>query len=492
MTHAASGSTGWNEFRGPGGSGVAPGGKPPITIDRAKAAWSVEIPSGHSSPVMSKDLVFVTAQEGDRLVTLALNKQTGAEVWRKLAPGTATERVHQAGSRAASTPCVDDQHVYVYFGSFGLLCYDHAGNEVWRKPIDTPKTLYGMSCSPILHGDMLILVLDNDLNMPDSKLSRSKILALNKKSGEVIWETRRPFHRSGWSTPTVWKHEQGVELVVLGNGRARGYDINTGHEKWHVNGFSRETVARPIVGDGLVYVAASMLGGVPDEKGEPEPYWKAILHFDTNKDNKLARSEMIGHFTFPFRPELPPGHPGFGMPLPKDPAKRKQRLDGMFRGIDRNKDGFWTKEEFLRTISFNRGKPNLIAIKPGGQGDATESHVAWALHRNLPEVPSPVLYQDRIYMIRNGGVLAAVNAKDGRVIYRSRVDNAAGPYSASPVAANGHLYLASERGVVSVIQAGDEFKLVHQLELEAQIVASPAIEGSTLYIRTESHLHAFR
>ena len=84
------------------------------------------------------------------------------------------------------------------------------------------------------------------------------------------------------------------------------------------------------------------------------------------------------------------------------------------RWVDKDKDGFWTKEEFLNHLSFNRGKPNLMAIKPGGSGDVTESHVTWALHRGIPEIPSPVLHKDRIYMVRNGGVLTAVDARSGK------------------------------------------------------------------------------
>ena len=194
---------------------------------------------------------------------------------------------------------------------------------------------------------MLILVLDNDANLPNSRLSQSKIIALDKATGASVWETPRPFHRSGWSTPTIWTHEGGQELVVLGSGRLRGYDAATGVEKWFVNGFSRETVSRPIADRNRVFASASMIGGVADEQPDPEPFWAAVMHFDANEDNKLARNEMTGQFTFPFRPDLPVGHPGFGMPLPKEELKRQKWLDGMFARTDKDKDGFWTKEEFL-------------------------------------------------------------------------------------------------------------------------------------------------
>jgi outer membrane protein assembly factor BamB len=303
-------SSAWSQFRGPNGSGVATDCQPPVAIDAQKATWKVAVPAGHSSPVLSRRLVILTAVEGDRLITLAFNKQNGGLAWRRKAPKVPIEKVHEANSPAASTPAIDDDRVHVYFGSYGLLCYDLEGRELWKRPIPTPKSLYGTSSSPIVHGDLLILVIDNDANLPGSRLSRSKIIALNKSTGRLVWETLRPFQRSGWSTPTIWTHEGGQELVVPGNGRLRGYDVATGIEKWFVSGFSRETISRPIAGEGRVYASASMIGGVADEHPDPEPFWSAVMQLDANGDNKLGRDEMTGEFTFPFRPDLPVGHPG--------------------------------------------------------------------------------------------------------------------------------------------------------------------------------------
>jgi outer membrane protein assembly factor BamB len=462
-----------------------------VVIDPQRATWSVDLPTGHSSPVLSSGLVFVTALDGRQLATLAFEKQTGELAWRNDAPATSRDRVHEANNLAASTAAVDEDRVYVYFGSYGLLCYDHGGRQLWERPIPTPKTLYGVSTSPILSGELLLLVLDNDANLPDSRLSQSKIIALNKSTGDLVWETPRPFQRSAWSTPTVWSHEGGDELVVLGSGWLRGYDLASGVEKWFVSGFSRETISRPIVGDGVVFASASMIGGVADAQPDPEPFWGAVMRFDTNGDSRLQHDEMTEHFTFPIRPDLPVGHPGFGLPLPKDETKRQQRLEGLFASIDKDKDGCWTKDEFLSHVSFNRGKPNLVAVRPGGQGDVSQSHVVWSLHRNIPEIPSPVLYHDRIYLVRDGGILSAVDARNGTVVHRRRLQ-AAGHYRSSPVVANDHVYVISEAGVVSVVKAGEQFKVVHQQALGEPVAATPAIDESTIYIRTENRLFAFR
>ncbi|MDP6893687.1 MAG: hypothetical protein QF731_10965, partial [Verrucomicrobiota bacterium] len=213
----------------------------------------------------------------------------------------------------------------------------------------------------------------------------------------------------GWSTPTIWQHSQGTDLVVLGNGRVSGYNMESGIQKWFVPGFSRETISTPITGKDVLYVSSSKLGGGADIQLDPIPFWEAVIRFDKNKDGKLERREMTGHFTFPIRPELPPGHPGYGIPLPDDEKRRQERLNSMFRGIDRNRDNFWTKEEFIENMRIGRGKPLLIAITPGGQGDISKTHLKWELNRSIPEIPSPLLYNNHIYMVRNGGLLAAVN-----------------------------------------------------------------------------------
>ncbi|MEM7233911.1 MAG: serine hydrolase, partial [Planctomycetota bacterium] len=481
----------WSEFRGPNGSGVAEDCYPPTHLPNSRS-WNVDVPAGQSSPVLTKDLVVLTGIENGVFSTLAYRVSDGSLAWRREAPKVELEKVHRAGSPAASTPCVDEERIYVYFGSYGLLCYDHSGEPQWSREIPTPKSMYGTSTCPVVFDGRVILVVDNDQNLPKSRVSQSKIIAFDAKTGVPAWETARPFHRSGWSTPTIWKHDQGVEVVVLGNGRLRGYDARSGEEKWYVNGFSRETVARPICGDGIVLASASMLGGVADEQPDPEPFWQAVLRFDANEDKKLERKEMTKHFTFPFRPDLPIDHPGFGMPLPKDPNRRARRLDGMFQGIDKDKDGFWSRDEFLSRVSFRRGKPNLIAVRPGGKGDATESHVSWSLHRSIPEVPSPLYYKKRVYMIRNGGILACVDASSGKIVYRKRIPGASGHYTASPICAGGNLYVVSERGVVSVVRAGDQFELVHQHPLSSRVDASPAVDTNSIYLRTEGKLLAFR
>jgi outer membrane protein assembly factor BamB len=484
-------SINWNQFRGPNGAGIAAGFKPPLKIVADQAAWKTPLPLGKSSPVLWRDRIFLTGVEGGRLTTLAVDANSGMVLWKRLAPEVPLERVHRANSVAASTPCVDEKHVYVYFGSYGLLCYDHEGLEKWKKPIPTPKSMYGVATSPILHGQRLILVLDDDADLPGSRLSRSRVIALDKTAGEPVWETPRPYNRGAWASPMIWKSESGTELVVPGNGRVYGYEMATGIEKWHVSGFSREPIAVPVAGNGQLYVSVSMQGGRGDVKLDPEPFWAAMLNFDRNGDGRIGRDEITKDFTSPFRPELPPGHPGFGRPLAEDPGRRRKQQNDLFDWRDKDKDGFWTKEEFTADMRVGRGQPNLAAILSGGRGDITESHVKWNLRRGIPEIPSPIFHSGRLYLLRSGGTLSCVRTDTGQVIYQERL-GASGQYAASPVIANGHLYLCSNRGVITVVKCGDEFTVTHQAALDVNIAATPAMDQNSLYLRADEALLAFR
>ena len=481
----------WNQFRGPNGAGSGSGFSPPVELAESKIAWNVNVPEGMASPVIWENQLYVVGLEEGRFKTVALSSGKGALLWELKLPEVTLGKVHRAGHQVASTPCADEKGIYVYFGPFGMVSYDHSGKERWRKRLPLPKSMYGMSTSPIVRDGRVYLVLDDDTNLEGSRLSRSRVICLNAGTGEMIWETARPYNRSGWSTPVIWDAAEKSELIVLGNGRAYGYDLKSGEERWYVNGFSRETIAVPVIGDGRVYLSVSRQGGWGEEEIDPVPFWISVLPFDQDGDGRIGKNEIGKDFTVPFRPELPIGHPGFGFPLPDDPAKRKERQLKLFQWRDKNGDGFWTREEFISDMQVGRGRPNLSAVKPGGLGDVTETHVDWTLRSGIPEIPSPLFYEGHLYLLRAGGLLTCVDADTGKVIYKERLD-APGHYSASPVAAGGRLYLTSSTGVVTVVKAGKEFEKVHQMDLATEINATPAMDGDSFYVRTKTGLTAFR
>ena len=165
-------------------------------------------------------------------------------------------------------------------------------------------------------------------------------------------------------------------------------------------------------------------------------------------------------------------------------------MDGIFLRMDKNRDGFWEKEEFIDNLTIGRGKPLLLAVKPGGRGNVTHSHVEWEFNKSIPEVPSPILFEGFIYMISNGGVLTCVDTEKGKMVYRKRIGGL-GQYVASPVVAGKNLILVSEDGLLSVVRTGKEFELLGQLQLKEKIRVTPALGINNLYLRSESHLWAF-
>src|SRR5262249_31112007 len=126
----------------------------------------------------------------------------------------------------------------------------------------------------------------------------------------------------------------------------------------------------------------------------------------------------------------------------------------------------------------------------GGKGDVAKSHVAWREKLSLPEIPSPLVYRSRIYLIRNGGSLSCCDAQTGKLLYQQRL-GATRNYYASPVAGDGKGYLTSAAGVITVVTAGDKFETVAHNDLGEPVLATPALVDGKVYVRTEGCLYAF-
>jgi outer membrane protein assembly factor BamB len=135
----------------------------------------------------------------------------------------------------------------------------------------------------------------------------------------------------------------------------------------------------------------------------------------------------------------------------------------------------------------------LFAIKPGGKGDITESHVLWQVSRQLPYVSSPVAVNGRVFTMKNGGLVSCYEAKSGRVIYQGQRVDAAGEYYSSAVAAGGRIYITSQRGTLVVLDATSEsLKVLSRSEMGDPVFATPAVLDGVVYLRTEKHLYAFK
>jgi outer membrane protein assembly factor BamB len=138
-------------------------------------------------------------------------------------------------------------------------------------------------------------------------------------------------------------------------------------------------------------------------------------------------------------------------------------------------------------VIFSTGymRPELVAVRVDGQGDVTASHIAWRASRGAPAKPSPVVVGDSVFMIADNGVLTQLNCLDGKEIHRERLN---GNFSASLLATSDKIYALSHEGIVTVLSADSEMKKIAENQLEGSLMASPAVIGNDLLIRTEQAL----
>ena len=178
------GSAEWPQFRGPNSSGIGDG-KPPVEFGPSQnVLWKTAVGAGLSSPIVTKGRVFLT--EFDRatkqLATLCIDQRTGKILWRRTVAPAEIEKVHEISSPAAPTPATDGDHVYVYFGSYGLVSYDFNGKLVWERRLPLPQNIYGSVASPIVAGDLLVL---------NHQGKDAYLLGVNRRDGKTVWKTDR-------------------------------------------------------------------------------------------------------------------------------------------------------------------------------------------------------------------------------------------------------------------------------------------------------------
>jgi outer membrane protein assembly factor BamB len=137
-------------------------------------------------------------------------------------------------------------------------------------------------------------------------------------------------------------------------------------------------------------------------------------------------------------------------------------------------------------IATSYMQSRLIAVKLGGSGDVTATHTAWISDKQIPNKPSLIALQGRVYFVSDKGIARCVNAETGEDVWFERLG---GDYSASPLEADGKIYFCNQDGVCTVIEAGDAYKEVAKNTLPAGLMASPAVAGKALYLRTSTHLY---
>lgn len=464
----------WPQFRGPNATGIAEQQAAPVEFGPGKhLLWRQAVPSGHSSPVIWGDRVFLTGfeKEGNKLELICLGRKDGAVLWRQAIPAGQIEKVHQVSSPASATPVVDGERVIVYFGSYGLAAFDFEGKQQWTLPLAIPKTRFGSGTSPIIAGDLLIL---NRAEMEDGYL-----LAVDRRSGKTAWKQTYPAamgrQAESYSTPLIWKDQ----VILHRGGVIDAYDLKDGKRRWWLNAATTGT-STAIAGKDTVYVATWFAFGEADQMVPLPDFATLVKQHDKNGDNQISESEFPADMAAVRRPDTPdvPGATIFVKPF--------------FKSVDQNKDSLLQEGEW-KIVGENLAKMKIdhgvLAFKPEGEGDVTAS-VVWREKIAIPEVPSPLLYENRLYLVRNGGIVTCLDAQSGKLIYRARL-GAGGPYYSSPIAVSGKVYAASGEGTIVVLSAGDNLVVLARNSLGEEIFSTPAVAAGTLYVRTVRQLYAF-
>ena len=398
----------WPQFRGPAGDGMATNSAPPTSwSEDENIAWKTEIHGlGWSSPVVFGDQVWLTTAtpDGKELSALCLDKKTGEILLdQKLFDIAEPQFAHKFNSYASPTPVIEEGRVYVTWGSPGTACLDtDTFDVIWTREDLVCDHFRGAGSSPILFEDLLILPYDG--------ADHQFLLAMDKKTGETRWETKRSVDfkdldkdgkpkadgdlRKAYATPHIATLGGKEVLISQGAMATYGYDPRTGEERWRFDEHSNHSAStRPVLIGDTIYV--------------------------------------------------PTGFP----------------------------------------------KPWLLALSDPKEGVLDESTLLWKEQKGVPKKPSLQVVGDHIYAISDGGIATCWDAKTGEALWTERIG---GNYSASPIVANGLLYFCSEEGKTTAVRAAPEFEKVAESTIGDGFMASPAVSGDALFLRSRSHLYCIR
>ena len=448
----------WTRFRGPNGSGVSDeSGIPTVFDPENNVIWRTDLPEGNSSPVFSQTSIFLTGFSADTLSTIALDRETGRVQWRREIERNREGNLREPNNPASPSPVTDGENVYVFFQDFGLLGYGPDGNELWRVGLGPFNNPMGLGASPVLAEGKIIQVCDSETG--------SFILAVDKETGEEVWRRERPFALRGFSTPVLWQPpDGGLQLLVPGSYELQAYDVATGEIVWYVRSLTWQLKPTPVIDDDTIYVLGWAGAADLGQQEDVPPFEEVLAAHDANKDGKLQMAEGANVI---------------------DGADRK------WADLDLDRSGDMEERDW----EHHRRKKSVVnavqAIRLGGKGDMTDSAVKWRYYKSLPNVPSPLVYGDIVYLIKDGGILTALHKETGEVAKQGRVREAMERYFASPVAADGKIFLASEAGKVSVLEPGAAWEVKRVNYMDEEVWATPVFADGKLYVRTRMGLYCF-
>lgn len=456
----------WSQFRGPNGTGVSETkGLPAEFGPTRNVVWKTALPPGHSSPVLTRDRIFVTAHDKEKLFVICLDRQTGKILWQKEAPRAQAGRLQNVNGPASPSPVTDGTNVYVFFQDFGMISYDQQGKERWKLPLGPFNMFYGFGASPILVDDKVILPVDQD--NPNSYM-----VAVDKDSGKVRWKIDRPIVISGYSTPIVYKPADGPKQIIVPESfQLSAYSVADGKRVWWVRGLACEM--KSIASHDSEYLYINGWGFPQNQPGRQVPtisFEEGLAAYDKDKDKLITKTEITAA---------------------GGTTQMDKMLAAAFEAFDMNRDEKLNARDWEVFRAMMASENGLLAIKMGGKGDQTANAIRWRYTKPVPQVPSTLLYQGVLYMINDSGILLSFDPATGNVLKQGRLHGAIDKYFSSPVAADDKVYLIGQGGQVSVLKAGSDWQVLAVNELDDECYATPAIADGHIYIRTRSALYSF-
>jgi len=450
-THAS--AEDWPRFRGPNGSGVSDSqGLPAELGPKKNLLWRVEVPMGRSSPVVVGDRIYLTALEGEKLVTLALDRHTGAPIWRRDITREHSNKIYVGNDTATPTAASDGENLYIFFPDLGLVSFDAAGKERWRVELGPFHNFYGLSSSPVVYGQTVALVCDQ----PKGAFA----LAVDKDTGRVRWRAPRTQTTSeGFSTPTVYAPERGAaQLIVTGAYRIDAYDLETGENLWWIGKQGVFPIGSPVLQAGMVIAVSS-----GSETPEYPPYETMLKQLDTNKDELISPEEW----------------------------SRDADFKDHFGWVDTDENGRITRAEWDAKLKEGITEYGVTGNRIGGTGDQTASNAVWRFKKSFSSMITPLVYRDVLYLLKRGGIVTTLDPRTGDVLKTGRTKDAIDEYFASPVAADGKVFLLSHSGKLTTLKAGPQWEVLAVGDLDETSEATPAIADGRIYIRTHKALYSF-
>jgi outer membrane protein assembly factor BamB len=397
---AHAGDDNWPQFRGPNSTGKSSAtGLPLKWSEQENVRWKTHIhDKGWSSPVVWNNQVWMTTarEDGKELFAVCVERESGKIVHDlKLFDIEKPFFCIPFNSYASPTPAIEAGRVYAHFGSAGTACADTTtGAVLWQRQ-DLPCNHFrAAGSSPILYGDLLIIIFDG--------VDQQYVVALDKATGKTVWKKDRDIqykhpaadgdNKKGYCTPTVVDVGGQAQLVCPSAEATIAYAPKTGAELWRVYHGGMNTATPPQYGHGRL---------------------------------------------------------------------------------------------FLTTGS---GGLQLLAVRADGSGDVTATHIDWTSNKNVPTRPAPLLIDNLLYLVSDKGFASCIEAKTGKLVHSARLGDSSN-FSASPVFADGRLYFASQEGATYVVEAGPELKVLAVNELKEGCMATPAIAGKALFLRTKTDLY---